>query len=352
MNILLGSLLCMLGGLGVGTFLLPLKFSRRWKWENSWMVGIVVMYIIFPIVALHAVVPDFWEIYSKTPIGDLLMIFLFGLLQGTGAYVFTYGTTLMGLTLGYALMIGSISVVGLLVPLFGAHLDRIAKLDGITLMIGLVILLVGIAISALAGMRRDKERTDGKNASQSDSKKKAGILLLTAIVLWAGIANALYYFTFEFQQSMKAMAIEEYQVPEHFWGFLNIAPFFFGMFIVNAVMSVAKMIKDDSLKNFWSGEGLAREYFLAVLIGILWYLGQGVCYTAGHTMLGPLGVAVGAALFMGTMMVASNISGVRTGEWKGVSGTTMAILYTGLVLLIAAMSVIAVGNYLQEQIAG
>jgi len=108
------------------------------------------------------------------------------------------------------------------------------------------------------------------------------------------------------------------------------------------------MVRDKTLKNYWSASGLRREYLLGASIGLLWYVGQGVGYTIGQAVLGPLGVAVGAALFMGTMMVVSNVLGVRTGEWKGVPGVIMRKLYIALVLLVVAMAVIAVGNYLQQ----
>ena len=147
---------------------------------------------------------------------------------------------------------------------------------------------------------------------------------------------------------MKTLALSQYDVPLYAWGFLNTLPFFLGMFTINLILTTTKMVRDKSLKNYWSASGLRREYLLGASIGILWYVGQGVGYTMGQAVLGPLGVAVGAALFMGTMMVVSNVLGVRTGEWKGVPGATMRKLYIALVLLVVAMSVIAVGNYLQQ----
>ncbi len=345
MAFIFGSLFCMLGGIGVGSFLLPLKFSKNWRWENSWLVGTFFMYVLLPIAALFILIPSFSEIYAQTPWKDLGMIYLFGLIQGTGALVFTYGTTVMGLALGYALMIGCISLFSLLVPLFGAHLDRVTKLDGVTLLIGCFILIVGIGLSGLAGLER--ESVLGKSEAGT-KRKKLSVPLVIIIVLWSGFANAMFYFTFEFQQSMKALAIEHYHVPAYAWGFLNTLPFFLGMFTINFVLTVPKMIKDGSLQNFWSAPGRTREYLLGASIGVLWYLGQGVGYTAGQATLGPLGVAVGAALFMGTMMIVSNLLGVRTGEWAGVPRQTMRKVYIALALLVIAMVVIAVGNYLQQ----
>jgi len=74
--------------------------------------------------------------------------------------------------------------------------------------------------------------------------------------------------------------------------------------------------------------------------------GQGVSYTAGHALLGPLGVAVGAALF--TMMVVSNVLGLPTGEWKGVDPKTLEFLRVALIVLIVAMTIVATGNYFQQ----
>jgi len=345
MTIIIGSLICMFGGVGVGSFLLPLKFSKTWRWENSWLLGAFFMYVLFPLVTLSILIPSFAEIYKQTPWKDLGMIYLFGLIQGTGALVFTYGTTMMGLALGYALMIGCISLFGLLVPLFGAHMDRVTKLDGITLLIGCFILIIGIILSGRAGLERESVSCKAKPEQE---RKKVSVPLAIIVILWSGFANAMFYFTFEFQKSMKVLALDRYQVPPYAWGFLNTLPFFLGMFTINFVLTVPKMLKDRSLRNFWAGPGLMKEYFLGISIGVLWYLGQGVGFTAGQAILGPLGVAVGAALFMGTIMVVSNILGVSTGEWAGVPQGTMRKLHIALALLVFAMVVIAVGNYLQQ----
>ncbi len=348
MHIILGSILCALAGVGVGSFLLPLKFSKTWKWENSWLVGAFFMYALLPLLGLWILVPDFAKIYSATPAKDIWMIYVFGLIQGTGAYVFTYGTTLLGLSLGYALMISCIALFGLLVPLFGAHLDRVAKLDGIALLIGAALLMVGFAFAGRAGLAREAEK--GASGAEGAPSKKINLLLVSIIVLYSGIANAMYYFSFEFQKSMKAVAVEKFGVAEHYWGFLNVLPLFLGMFSVNLVLTLAKTIKDGSLKNYWNAAGLAREYLLGMSIGVTWYLGQGVAYPIGQAILGPLGVAVGAALFMGMIMVISNIAGIRTGEWQGVSPRTMRMLRAALVILVIAMTVIALGNYLQQRV--
>jgi len=344
MSIIGGSLLCVLGGVGIGSFLLPLKYSKTWKWENSWLVGAFLMYLVLPLITISSVVPQFREIYELTPAKDLWMIYLFGIIQGTGSLVFTYGTSLMGISLGYALMIGCIAFFSLLIPLFVAHTDRLIKLDGLTLLLGCMILLIGVAISGRAGLERERLVT---TTAQKAGTRRVSALLIIGVVLWAGIANAMFYFTFEFQQSMKALAIEQFHVPPYAWGFLNTLPFFLGMFTINVLLTGAKMVKDGSIKNYWSSPNLTREYSLALAIGVIWYLSQGIGYTAAQAMLGPLGVPVGGGLFMGTIIISSNLLGLYTGEWNHVPPPTMRKLHLALITLIAAVSIIALGNYLQ-----
>lgn len=285
------------------------------------------MYVVFPWLSLHILIPNFREIYARTSAADLGMIYVFGLIQGSGAYVFTYGTTLLGLGLGYALMIGCIALFGLLVPLFGAHLDRVTKLDGITLLIGCALLIVGLAFSGKAGLEREMTKV---SSDAKDGHKKLSITRAVFVVLWAGIANAMFYFTFEFQHSMKDMATHQYHIPAYAWGFLNVFPFFLGMFTTNILLTVIKMVRDGTLKNYWTAPGLRREYLLAVAIAVPWYFGQGVGYTTAQAILGPLGVAVGAALFMGAIVIVSAVLGVATGEWEAVPRSTMRKLYFAL----------------------
>ncbi len=347
MLIIIGSLLCILAGIGIGTFMLPLKFSKSWVWENTWTVGATVGYVIMPFLALFIFAPRFGQIYALTPCKDIAMIYLFGLIQGSGAFVMIYTCTIIGMALGFTLNMSCIALFSLLIPLFGAHMDRVTKLDGVTLLIGAALLVISFVIGGQAGLAREaRQHADEVKAIP---KKRLNIPLITVGVLWSGLANSFYYFTFEFQKSMKATAIEQFGVKDFAWGFLNMFPFFAGMFTVNMLLMMIKMIKEGTLKNFWAAPGLGREYLLGIAMSLMWYLGQGVAFPAAQAIMGPLGVAVGAALLIGTIMIASNVAGIRTGEWKGAPAQAMGKLYWSIAVMILATIVVAVGNYLQQR---
>src|SRR5947207_7144923 len=333
MTIIIGSVLCVLAGAGIGAFMLPLKFSKTWQWENTWAIGSLFGYVVMPFLALTIFVPQFGKIYALTPSKDIWMIYLFGLIQGSGAFVMMYTCTVIGLALGYALNISCIALFSLLVPLFLAHRDRVAKVDGMTLLLGAALLVIGFALAGRAGLAREAQ------VPSQGKKQQLGIPLLIIAILWSGLANSMYYFTFEFQKSMKTTATHDFGVAPYAWGFLNMFPFFAGMFTVNIALMSAKMIKEKTLTNFWKARGLPREYMLGILMSVMWYLGQGVAYPAAQAILRPLGVAVCAALLMVTMMFTSTVAPLRTKEWEGSSARTMRLLYSAIVILVLATTV-------------
>jgi hypothetical protein len=337
MEQIFGILLCMLAGVGVGVFLLPLKFSKGWVWENSWLVGATCMYLIFPLVEARIYVPQFLEIFRASNPRDIGMIYVFGLVQGTGALAFTYGTMLMGLSLGYSLMISLIATTGVLVPLIVGHPEQIRTAGGITLMIGVAVLILGVCFSGRAGHFREQATGD------RTKMRNLGIGIL--IALYSGVANSFFYFSFEFQKSLKAIAIQQFGIKETLWPVVNVVPLFAGMFTVNVIYCIVKMTKDGTFKNYWQGNRLGREYFLAIAIGLCWFLGQGVCYTIGFTLLGSLGVPVGAAIFMGAMILVSTLLGLKTGEWANASSKVLRLMYAGIGFEVLAVFIVGLGNH-------
>ena len=63
-NLIIGLLLAILGGGLQGFFVLPLKYMKKWEWENGWLVFTIVNCIIFPLVAAYLFIPDFREVYK------------------------------------------------------------------------------------------------------------------------------------------------------------------------------------------------------------------------------------------------------------------------------------------------
>jgi L-rhamnose-H+ transport protein len=63
-------------------------------------------------------------------------------------------------------------------------------------------------------------------------------------------------------------------------------------------------------------------------------------------MLGKLGPSIGWALFIGAMVISSNIGGFVTGEWKNAGKQPVWIMGCSLMLIMIAMVLIGYGNFL------
>jgi L-rhamnose-H+ transport protein len=55
---------------------------------------------------------------------------------------------------------------------------------------------------------------------------------------------------------------------------------------------------------------------------------------------------VGWALFVGGIVVSSNLGGILTGEWKGAGGKPLGLMILGVGLMVSAMALIGYGNFL------
>ena len=91
----------------------------------------------------------------------------------------------------------------------------------------------------------------------------------------------------------------------------------------------------------------AGEYWLVILLMAVMYTGSVLMWgmSSSHSMLGTLGPSVGWALFIGGLVVSSNVGGFATGEWKGAGAQALRWMVTGITLMVLAAALIGYGNY-------
>lgn len=88
------------------------------------------------------------------------------------------------------------------------------------------------------------------------------------------------------------------------------------------------------------------NYIFASLAGITWYL-QFMFYGMGTSQMGDYEFASWSIHFA-FVIFFSNMWGLVTREWKGVSKQTMRLIYLGLLVLILSACIIGYGNYLSS----
>jgi len=80
-----------------------------------------------------------------------------------------------------------------------------------------------------------------------------------------------------------------------------------------------------------------------LLAACLW-MGGIALYSSGTTFLGSLGVSVGFAVFMISMILSGQFAAIFTGEWKLISQRTYAVSIAGVGLLVIAVVVIGLSR--------
>ncbi len=114
----LGLGMTLVAGLLAGNSMLPMKFVKRWQWENTWLIFSLVSLVLIPWALGFALVDQLGALYASLPASDFAAPLLFGAGWGIAQVLFGLSIARLGLALGYAIIIALGAVLGTLVPLF------------------------------------------------------------------------------------------------------------------------------------------------------------------------------------------------------------------------------------------
>jgi L-rhamnose-H+ transport protein len=344
MNPVVGVILHAIGGFAAGSFYIPFKRVRNWAWESYWLVSGVFAWIAAPWVVAWLTVPDLLDVLRSSPPGSLAMTFVFGVLWGIGGLTFGLTMRYLGMSLGYALALGYTAAFGTIVPpiYFGTLGEIASTLSGQVTLGGMVVCLAGIAVCGWAGVSKERELSDAQKKEsirEFDFKKGFWIALL------CGIMSACFAFALAAGKPIAAQAAA--MGAGSLW--VNSPVFILvmhGGFITNAAWCIFLNIRNRSTGDYGeSGDAsLAGNYLFSALAGIIWYC-QFMFYGMGTTRMGEYDFS-SWTIHMAFIIVFSNVWGLLFREWRGSSGRTLALITTGILVLVASTVIVGYGNYL------
>ena len=330
----IGIALTLLAGLMSGNCMLPMKFSRSWKWENIWLVFSVVSLIILPWALALGLVDRLFETYRSLSLLQIAIPFLFGAGWGIAQVLFGISVQRLGLGLAYAIIVGLGALLGTLVPLFIQHRSQVSAQALFEILAGVAVMIVGISLSTWGGQIR--ERAFHRDA---ESRPANGYLTAVLLAILCGVMAPMLNFSFAFGQDIAHQATllgnSELHAAYAVWP-VGLA----GGFIPNIAYSLYLLRKNRS----WPIFKLAPpEILLPVFMGVLW-LGAVALYGMSATYLGTLGTSIGWGLFQIFMIMTATLSGVLTGEWKKAPTSSRLLLVSGFACLAGATTLLAMGN--------
>jgi L-rhamnose-H+ transport protein len=344
-----GFILTVIAGSATGLSILPIKWARRWRWENFWLLYTVVSLLIVPGTLAFMACPNLWAAYASLPFHAFVKTFVFGALWGF-AYL---GAGLCAHRLGFALqgaLIGGVGTAfGTLVPLIMQHAHMVFQLNGLLIIGGTVITLCGVGLCGWAGYRRERlsnQRGGGAGfspretaMSQAKPTRKSYILMVGVAVL-SGIFAAFMNLALAYGGEITGRVREAGAAPQ--WAPFAVWPIaFLGGATLNLTYSVFLLFRNKTWHDFGGG---AREILNPVLSACLWSGGVSL-YSSATTYLGILGVSIGFGLFFVVLMLAGQMIGLFTGEWRQVPSTIYSKFAMGVAFLFLAVFAFGVANY-------
>lgn len=344
LNPLLGILLHCIGGFAASSFYIPFKKVQKWSWESYWLVGGVFSWILAPILIAAVTVTDLLGVLKASPVSSLFWTYILGVLWGIGGLTFGLSMRYLGLSLGYALALGFCAIFGTLIPpLFrGEFIGLIATVSSQVMILGVMVCLVGIAVCAYAGMRKEHEMdSKSKEAAIAEFNFIKGVW----VAVFAGVMSACMAFGFTAGVPIAEAAVET-GTAVLFQNNAVLVVILAGGFTTNAIWCLYLNYKNKSWSDYFSDDNpqLLNNYIFSALAGFTWYL-QFFFYGMGTTQMRKYDFS-SWTIHMTFIIVFSNLWGLLYQEWKGTKPTTLSFVYAGIMILLISTVIIGYANYL------
>jgi L-rhamnose-H+ transport protein len=335
MNILLAAFgLIFVAGIINGSFALPTKHIKKWRFENIWLQYAAWAFVILPCVIAIFLVPQIISVYKQAPVSLLVVMLLGGFVFGIGQMCFALALDMIGFSLGFVINLGLGIMLGFSMPLIIQHSDKVFTLFGGVTLVGCLLAVLGLIYSTHAGNIRHKGKVERPDLAGKSRRLFIGGVLLAIL---AGLSSAGQNFAFSYTAEMQQMALSlgatQFGAANVIWpGFLVCG------FIPYALYMIYLGVKNKSFGNY-TKPGTGKYYLFGLVMGLFWY-GSLIFYGKASQIIGSLGPVVGWPLFMVLIILVSNFWGWRHGEWKGASIKAKHTLWLGLAFLILSVLVL------------
>ncbi len=327
-----GGVLVLLAGIVNACFALPMKGMPRWAWENVWLIWSVFALMTLPALAAFATTPGLAAGYGEVDRATLLRVMVFGAAWGVAQVLFGLSVVRIGMALTFSLILGISAAVGTVVPFVWLHPELLLTTTGAFVWGGVVLVMLGMTLCAMAGRQRERELSPDKPEVDRPRTGSFKIGLLIAVV--AGLCAAFMNLGISFAGPLLAMAARHGSRP--YWQ-LNAVwlPLLVGGALPNVAYSIFLLRQRHTAGNFARG-GTGVYWLLCLVMALCWF-GSSLMYGAASFYLGVLGPVVGWPVFMSLVVIAASFLGWLTGEWRTATSRPLRLQVSGIAMLTVAL---------------
>jgi L-rhamnose-H+ transport protein len=319
-----------LGGVLNGSFMLPMKFVRHWRWENTWLAFGLFGLVIVPLSLAHILLPQIFSVYAAVPIANLIIAAGLGISWGVGSLLFGMGISALGMSLGYSIIMGTSAICGTVIPALLLDTSTFFTRRGLVLVSTLLLIALALVLCTLAGRSRDRHA--GESAANYQILATTTFRKGLAIAILSGVLSACFNIGFAMTAVISSTA-ERFGASELASSFSVLAFIMAAGFIPSFLYCLYCFRKNRSASLFKVAH---NNWFYMFLMGVLWIAGVAL-YGAGASRIGRAGATVGWPILTSMTIFTANWIGIGSGEWKRAGNTAMLRLYPGLTLLIVAV---------------
>jgi L-rhamnose-H+ transport protein len=325
---ILGLILLFAAGVTSGSFTFPMKFTRRWAWENIWFAWTIFALLLLPLGVTLTTLPQLREIYAAAGPEPILILAAFGVGWGVAQVFFGLAVDAIGIALAFSIVPGMSAALGSLIPLIRLHPKEIFRAGGVGTMVGVALTVAGICVCARAGARREAVRFTPESAGKRSYSR--GLILAICSGFGSAMANLALAFGEPLIDTTTKAGANPVWAPNAVWlplmlgGALPNA--LYCLYLLNINKTGARFIE----KKVWS------HWLYAFVMAAFWF-GSMSLYGMASARLGSWGTILGWPLFMSLIVITASVLGMISGEWKGAGNSALRMQISGVGLLILAV---------------
>lgn len=337
METFIGLLIIAIGAFCQSSSYVPINKVKDWSWESYWLVQGIFAWVILPLLGAQLAVPaghSLVQLFAEAPAFNLWATVLFGVLWGVGGLTFGLSMRYLGVALGQSVALGTCAALGtimgpVLLNIFFPEMNALESLT-MSVIIGVVTTLAGIAIIGVAGSM--------KAATLSDEEKRAAVRDFNfpkgmAIALLAGFMSGCFNVGLTFGSNINFGELTD----PMFRSLPATLLVTLGGFVTNAAYCLWQNQRNHSWADYAKRNVWGNNLLFCLLAGALWYSQFfGLSLGKGFLTGSPVLTALSFCILMALNVVFSNVWGIILKEWKGCDRTTIAVLVTGIVVLLVS----------------
>ncbi len=324
-----GIAILIIAGVTNASFTMPMKYARKWAWENTWLAWTVFALVVLPLAAALATIPNLSMVYRSTSPDIILEVLGFGAGWGVAQVFFGIAVEMIGITLAFSIVLGTSAAVGSLIPMVSLHRQHLNSTAGYAVLGAIAFVLLGVMLCAAAGRIRE---TPSALSIPSHRRTSQGLLLAVLCGIGASLMNLGVAFGTPLVAVARSFGANSLNAINVIW-----LPLLLAGAVPNGLYCAWLMKQNRSGHKYRAGRS---HWVLAAIMAIFWF-GSTVLYGLAAGQLGAWGPILGWPLFMSLIVITATMLGMFTGEWKDCGPLPIRIQWTGVTVLVLAIFILA-----------